>query len=99
MYTAAQAREQMEKIRATTKKPINLGFFCHQPPEQNNAREAAWRDRLAPYYVELGLDPGAPVPAPLRAPFNAEFCEMVVELKPAAASFHFGLPEPALLSA
>ena len=97
MYTAAQSREQVEKIRAATSKPINLGFFCHKPPEQNNAREAAWRDRLAPYYVELGLDPRAPVPAPLRAPFNAEFCDMVVELKPAVASFHFGLPEPALL--
>ena len=97
MYTVAQAREQVEKIRAATKKPISLGFFCHQPPVPDNAREAAWRDRLAPYYVELGLDPHAPVPAPLRAPFNAEFCEMVVELKPAAASFHFGLPEPALL--
>jgi len=97
MYTPQQAREQVEKIRAATRKPFNLGFFCHRPPEQNNAREAAWRDRLAPYYVELGLDPSAPVPAPLRAPFNTEFCDIVVELKPAVASFHFGLPEPALL--
>jgi nitronate monooxygenase len=97
MYTAAQAREQMEMLRTATRAPVSLGFFCHTPPVPDNAREAAWRDRLARYYVELGLDPYAPVPAPLRAPFNAEFCDLVVELRPAAASFHFGLPEPALL--
>jgi nitronate monooxygenase len=97
MYSPAQAREQVAKLRAATGRPISLGFFCHTPPEPNNAREAAWRDRLAPYYVEFGLDPRAPVPAPLRAPFNADFCDLVVELMPAAASFHFGLPDAALV--
>ena len=32
-----------------------------------------------------------------RAPFDAAFCEVVEELKPEVVSFHFGLPEPALL--
>ncbi len=54
MLSADQVREQMGKIRARTNKPINLNFFCHAPPELNNAREARWRDRLAPYYRELG---------------------------------------------
>ena len=87
----------MAKVSRRDEKPINLNFFCHKPPVQNNAREAAWRDRLAPYYVELGLDPRGPVPSVNRAPFNAELCDIVVDLKPAVASFHFGLPEPALL--
>ena len=38
-------------------KPINLNFFCHTPPTLSNAREAKWRDRLAPYYRELKIDP------------------------------------------
>jgi nitronate monooxygenase len=97
MCTPAQAREQAGKLRAATRRPISLGFFCHTSPEPNNAREAVWRDRLAAYYAEFGLDPRAAVPAPLRAPFNEELCEMVVELRPAAASFHFGLPEEALV--
>ena len=50
MLNADQIREQMAKIRARTKKPINLNFFCHTPPVLNNAREARWRERLAPYY-------------------------------------------------
>jgi nitronate monooxygenase len=97
MYTPAQAREQVAKLRAATRRPISLGFFCHTPPEPNNAREAAWRDRLAPYYFELGLDPRAPSPAPLRAPFNDEFCALVEEVKPAAVHFHFGLPDERLV--
>ena len=52
-------REQMANIRAATRKPINLNFFCHTPPVPNNAREHAWREELKPYYVELGIDPAS----------------------------------------
>ena len=97
MLNAQQLRDQVEKIRARTHNPININFFCHKPPRIDNAREAAWRDRLAPYYRELGLDPDAGVTAANRAPFDAEMCEAVVELKPPVVSFHFGLPEPSLL--
>ena len=54
MLNPEQVRDEMGKIRARTKNPINLNFFCHTPPVPNNAREARWRDRLAPYYRELG---------------------------------------------
>jgi nitronate monooxygenase len=97
MLGAEQIREQMAKIRARTKKPINLNFFCHTPPELNNAREVRWRERLAPYYRELGIDPAAPVPSSNRAAFNGTFCDMVEETRPEVVSFHFGLPEPELV--
>jgi len=32
-----------------------------------------------------------------RAPFDAQMCELVEELKPEVVSFHFGLPDKALL--
>src|SRR5215467_14831137 len=79
MLNAAQVREQMAKIRAHTKKPINLNFFCHAPPVPNNAREARWRERLAPYYSELAIDPGAPVPSSNRTPFDSVMCDIVEE--------------------
>jgi nitronate monooxygenase len=97
MLSADQVREQMAKIRAHTRKPINLGFFCHVAPELNNQREARWRETLAPYYRELGIDPAAPVPSSNRAAFDATFCDVVEELKPEVVSFHFGLPEPDLV--
>jgi nitronate monooxygenase len=98
MLSAEQVYDQVEKIRARTDKPFNLNFFCHTPPRPDNAREAAWRDRLAPYYTQLGLDPNAPVKAAARAPFDTALCDAVVALQPKVASFHFGLPEPALLN-
>ena len=97
MLDADQVREQLGKIRAHTTKPINLGFFCHAQPVLNNQREARWRERLAPYYRELEIDPAAPVPSSNRSAFDGTFCEVVEELKPEVVSFHFGLPEPALL--
>src|SRR5215475_5451148 len=97
MLNPDQVREQMAKIRARTKKPVNLNFFCHTPPVLNNAREARWRERLAPYYRELAIDPAAPVPSSNRTAFNSVMCDVVEERKPDVVSFHFGLPEPALL--
>jgi nitronate monooxygenase len=97
MLNADQVREQMAKIRARTKKPINLNFFCHTPPALSNAREARWRERLAPYYRELGIDPAAPVPSSNRTAFDSVMCDVVEETKPEVVSFHFGLPEPGLL--
>jgi nitronate monooxygenase len=96
MLDLDQIGEQVAKYRARTARPLNLNFFCHTPPELSNARESAWRERLAPYYRELKIDPSAPVPSSNRRPFDRAICELVLELKPEVASFHFGLPEPAL---
>src|SRR6266508_252481 len=97
MLNADQVREQMQKIRARTDKPINLGFFCHTPPVLNNEREARWRERLEPYYRELGIDPAAPGPSSKPAGLDAAFCGVGEEVKPEGVSFHFGLPEPGLV--
>jgi nitronate monooxygenase len=97
MLSPEQAREQINIIRQRVSAPINLNFFCHKAVEPDPKREAAWRQRLAPYYRELGLDPAAPINAANRAPFDAAFCEVVEELKPEIVSFHFGLPDQALL--
>jgi nitronate monooxygenase len=97
MLSAEQVREQVGKIRGRTDKPINVNFFCHTPPPTDGAAEAAWRKRLAPYYKEFGLDPQALTNAPNRTPFDPAICDVVVAIRPAVVSFHFGLPEPALV--
>jgi len=96
LLNPAQAREQMENFRARTQAKINMGFFCHMPPELNNEREMRWRERLAPYYRELNIDPADPVPTSMRLPFDEAFCRVVEETKPGVVSFHFGLPETGL---
>jgi nitronate monooxygenase len=97
MLTPDQARNDLGVIRQRTSRPINLNFFCHTPPRPDPAREARWRDRLRPYYAELGIDPDAPNPAAVRNPFDDAFCRVVEELKPEVVSFHYGLPAPDLL--
>jgi nitronate monooxygenase len=97
MLDPAKACEQMMGFRARSQAKVNLNFFCHTPPELNNAREVRWRERLAPYYRELGIDPSAPVPTSMRLPFDENFCALVEETKPGVVSFHFGLPDDGLL--
>lgn len=96
--TVEQARKDIAFIRQGTRRPINVNFFCHTPPAPQPERIAAWRTLLAPYYRELGLDPDAPIPETNRVPFDDAFCAVVEETRPEVASFHFGLPAPALLA-
>ena len=98
MLSADQLRDQIGKFRARTQKPVNVNFFCHAAPKLSNEREARWRERLAPYYRELAIDPAAPIPTSNRAAFDAGFCGVVEELKPEVVSFHFGLPAPELVA-
>ena len=97
LLSAEKAREQVNIIRQRVSAAINMNFFCHKPVEADAQREAGWKARLAPYYKELGLDPAAPVNVANRAPFDAAMCALVEELKPEVVSFHFGLPDQALL--
>ena len=97
LLSLPQIRSDIETIRKATSRPLNLNFFCHTPPPPDPAREAAWRTRLAPYYIELGLDPAAPAPASNRRPFDDDACVLVEEFRPEVVSFHFGLPACLLL--
>jgi nitronate monooxygenase len=97
LISAEKAREQLGLIRQRVKAPVNMNFFCHKAVDAEPKREAGWKARLALYYEELGLDPSAPVNAANRAPFDEAMCALVEELKPEVVSFHFGLPDQALL--
>lgn len=96
---ADRLREHVTAFRAAAPgRPVNVNFLTHRMPTPNNAREAAWREALKPYYAEYGIDPNAPVASVQRAPFNAAHCEVVEELKPEVVSFHYGLPAADLLA-
>jgi nitronate monooxygenase len=97
LMTVDQVRAELAKFRAATDAPVNLNFFSHAAPAYDEAREMAWRERLRPYYLELGLDPAGPIPASNRAPFDAALCTVVEEFRPQVVSFHFGLPEQSLV--
>jgi nitronate monooxygenase len=70
MLSTGQVRAELAKIRQRTARPINLNFFCHHSPAVDLQWEMAWRERLAGYYLELGLDLNTPVQSLTRAPFD-----------------------------
>jgi nitronate monooxygenase len=65
-------RKELTALGAATNKPFNVNFFCHTPPAPDEARERAWRAKLAPFYREYGIDPENIPSGPGRAPFSTE---------------------------
>lgn len=97
MLDVEQLRQALTTIGEQTDKPFNVNFFCHQPPAFDEQRAAAWKQRLKPYYQELGVDFDAPTPVSNRTPFDDAACRVLEEMRPKVVSFHFGLPEKSLL--
>ncbi|HYJ82119.1 MAG TPA: nitronate monooxygenase [Allosphingosinicella sp.] len=94
MLTPGEADAQAAELRARAAGPVNLNFFCHAMP--SGADERAWRTLLAPFYEDYGAAAGDES-GPVRRPFDAAMCEVVETVRPELVSFHFGLPEEALL--
>ncbi|MFS8931324.1 NAD(P)H-dependent flavin oxidoreductase [Cupriavidus taiwanensis] len=91
--TAAQARQMIEETFALTSKPFNVNVFCHAPAHRDAAREAAWLQYLAPLFAESGIA----VPTSLEEIYKSfveddDTLQVLLDLRPAVVSFHFGLP-------
>tara|TARA_R110001592_G_scaffold363372_2_gene686183 strand:- start:48033 stop:49112 length:1080 start_codon:yes stop_codon:yes gene_type:complete len=89
---------EIATIRSHTARPFNANFFCHTPPEPDPVAESRWLQALKPYYEEMGLDLDAITPGPARSPFTVETVELLELIEPPVVSFHFGLPDAALLA-
>jgi nitronate monooxygenase len=98
MLNAEALRRELNAIREQTDRPVNVNFFCHQPPEPDEVREAEWRRKLSPYFDKLGIELDAISSSPARTPFSAEMADVLEEFQPEVVSFHFGLPAAALMS-
>jgi nitronate monooxygenase len=91
-------RAELQAIRAATDQPFNVNFFCHAPPAAQATREAAWREFLAPYFREYGIDPREGSGGGSRTPFSAAAADALEPFKPKVVSFHFGLPSADLVA-
>lgn len=98
MLSPDALRQELTAIQAQTTKPYNVNFFCHTQPTADSAREAAWRQVLAPYYRDYEIDPATIPAGPGRVPFDAAAAELLEAFKPPVVSFHFGLPAADLLA-
>jgi len=82
----------------STNRPLNVNFFAHAAPADDVDRDAAWLGRLSFLYREFELDVPRSLSAGPIQPFDTERCAVVEDVAPPVVSFHFGLPEPALVS-
>ena len=99
MSTVDQARQLITDTQALTDRPFNVNLFCHQPAARDAGREEAWIRHLAPLFAETGAKP----PATLKEISTSFLVDeamqrLVLELRPAFVSFHFGLPPAAYLA-
>lgn len=84
--------KELESIDSAGIRCYNLNFFCHPQPRLDTRGERRWRDALAPYYREHGIDPEVVASVPTRSPFSEEALERIRPFRPPVVSFHFGLP-------
>jgi nitronate monooxygenase len=97
-HTAPTLRAELEALTAATDRPWNVNFFCHTPPVADPVAEAAWRTTLAPFHAEAGIDITQVPPGAGRQPFSAALADVLEPLAPRVVSFHFGLPDAALVA-
>ncbi|MEH6800574.1 MAG: nitronate monooxygenase [Halopseudomonas sabulinigri] len=97
MLSAKALHDELLVLSEQAEGPWNLNFFAHRNPPVDDAREQQWRSALAPYYTELGLDIGAIQAGAGRRPFDPETLELIAPFRPPVVSFHFGLPEAAII--
>ena len=97
-YSPARLEAEIAEIRGETNRPFNVNFFVHEAPVGGAKAEAAMRERLAPYYAEMGLGE-APAARSIFPIFGAEMLDAVTALRPPVVSFHFGLPERGVIDA
>jgi nitronate monooxygenase len=98
MLTPDGMRTELQAIRAATDRPFNVNFFCHTPPVADAMREAAWRELLAPYFREYGIDARDASVGGSRTPFSTAAADVLEQFKPPVVSFHFGLPSADLVA-
>ncbi|KQE91052.1 MULTISPECIES: NAD(P)H-dependent flavin oxidoreductase [Acinetobacter calcoaceticus/baumannii complex] len=93
--TAQSVREQILKTQTLTEKSFQVNFFCHHPEQLNSQTSTQWIEYLRPQFEKFGEQP----PQNLNCIYpsfldNDDFLNVVLETKPKAVSFHFGIPHP-----
>ena len=86
-----------EHVQASNRS-LNANFFCHDEPTDAEPRSAVMRERLQPWYDEMGIGE-VPLPQAPFSTFGPEHLELLERHSPKVVSFHFGLPKPELYEA
>ena len=97
MFSPDKLRIEGQSVASATNRSINLNFFVHDAPQPDAVRAAAAQARLQEWYKRLQAGE-MPDVVESHFPFNSETCDVLLELSPRVASFHFGLPDEDLVT-
>lgn len=91
--SVAQARSTILQARSLTAQPFNVNVFCNDPPRRDRNIEAAWIRHFSALFEKFG----AKAPESLNEIYQTfvlddEAFQMLLEVRPAFVSFHFGIP-------
>jgi nitronate monooxygenase len=92
LLSPAVLRDQAAVIRSLTEQPFLLNFFVQGIPDPGPEQVAEAVELLRPAWESLGWKE-LPMPAKWCESFQDQF-DALVELRPAAASFTFGILDP-----
>lgn len=89
------ARAQILKTQELTDCPFQVNFFCHDSEELDDSIAQAWIAQFKDKFAEYGAN----APTQLKCIYpsfkdNDDFLNLVLDTKPTAVSFHFGIPHP-----
>ena len=90
---ATGAEAMITEVRQRTALPFNVNLFCHRPARSNPDIEGGWIERFRPQFAGFGAQP----PVELNEIYRSfvedeEMLRLLVRVRPAVVSFHFGLP-------
>lgn len=86
------------ETRAATNRALNMNFFAHAAPGDDEQKAARARALLAPFYMEHDLGE-VPEVVETNFPFGEPVFDAVMAARPRVVSFHFGLPEARFVTA
>ena len=92
-HTVDAAREQILRTQELTDFPFQTNFFCHETSPLDEVAAQAWISYFEPIFERYG----ATAPSQLNCIYPSfkdhdGYLDLVLETKPQAVSFHFGIP-------
>ena len=88
----AKARLSIQQTAELSDLPFNVNLFCHQAPVPEPAVEAEWLETLRPHFARYGAQPPTAL-VPAYATPGPVVLKLLLDLKPAVVSLHFGIPD------
>lgn len=90
---ADAAQRTIAAFRALSSRALHVNVFCHAPARSDPAREAHWIEALRPEFARFGAEPPAALTEIYRSFVEDDaMLQMLCAERPAAVSFHFGVP-------